>query len=698
MKSLGLLYRRLSISSKLQLFSMATTGLALFLVSAFLIAHEFRSYQNAVTENLTAQARIVASNGSAAVVFKDRKAAAEILGSLATSPDIVKAEIRLPDDSVFATFNRSAEPDYPLLAKLSAYLDRLHLPRQLQVREDILVNDDRVGRLELVADLRGLYSTIVHYTLVTLTAAAMALILATLLLRRLKSSITGPLLNLTALMRRVSTDRDYTMRSDIDSHDEVGDLARGFNDMLGQIQVREHNLQRELAERKRAEQRLDRLAHFDTVTGLRNRYSFNERLTYALEKAEAYGDRTGVMFIDLDNFKIINDTLGHHIGDLLLAGVGKRLFSVLRSRDLIFRIGGDEFALLLESIGDRYNVEYVAEKIIHALTRPFSLEDHEVFVSASIGISFCPDDARDTATLLKCADTAMYHAKERGKNTYQFFQAEMNGKALVRLNLETGLRRALDKNEFVLFYQPQYDLSTSRTSGVEALVRWRHPEMGLISPGEFIPVAEDSGLIIPLGEWILRTACEQGAVWQKQCAYPPIISVNLSGRQFKDDNLVANVTQIILETGLNPRLLELELTESTLMDGSSATLNKLAQFRSLGIRLSIDDFGTGYSSMSYLKRFPINQLKIDRSFIDGIPQNKENAAIVRAIIALGRSLDIDLVAEGVEQVEQAEFLKREHCSCIQGYLFSRPLTANELTLLLMRETLELEVLPRNKAN
>jgi len=689
MRAIARFYRRLSIKAKLQVLLVVTTGVALLLASAFLLTHEFHSYRRAVADNLTAQARIVARNVAAAVVFGDRKTVTEILGSLQASQDIVQAEIRLNDGQVFAAFARAAEPSYPLLANLPAVMDRWHLPRVLRVGEDILVRDDRVGRLELVADLRGLYSTMLRYATATLVAAAIALILATLLLRRLKRSITGPLLTLTALMRRVSASRDYSMRSDIDSHDEVGDLARGFNDMLGQIQVREHSLQRELAERKRAEQRLDRLAHFDTVTGLRNRHSFNERLTYALDKAELYGDRTGIMFIDLDNFKIINDTLGHHIGDLLLQSVGKRLFAVLRSRDLIFRIGGDEFALLLESVGDRYNVEFVAEKIIQALSRPFALEEHEVFASASLGISFCPDDARDINTLLKCADTAMYFAKDRGKNTYQFFLPEMNGRALNRLSLETGLRRALEKDEFVLDYQPQYDLKTGRIMGVEALVRWKHPEMGLIGPGEFIPVAEESGLIIPLGEWVLRTACQQGALWQKQCVSAPILSANLSGRQFKDDNLVANVTQIILETGLNPRLLELELTESALMEGSEATLTKLSQFRALGIRLSIDDFGTGYSSMGYLKRFPITQLKIDRSFLDGVPDNKENAAIVRAIIALGRSLDIDLIAEGVEQSEQVEFLLREQCVCIQGYFFSRPLTAKEMTLLLMKENLDI---------
>ncbi|QSA96475.1 bifunctional diguanylate cyclase/phosphodiesterase [Methylococcus sp. EFPC2] len=681
------LYRRLSIRTKLQLISLATTGMALFLASTYLVVHEFDSYRNAMTDNLTAQARIVARNSAAAVVFGDRKTVVEILDSLQASPTIANAEIRLANDQVFASFARHEPSDFRLQIKLADTFERLGLPRQIRVQEAITVKEETVGRLDVIADLGELYATIVRYAAVASGTAAGALILAMLFLRRLQRSITAPLSNLTTLMRMVSSERDYSARAGVDSHDELGDLAHGFNDMLKQIQDREQSLRRELSERRRAEQKLDRLAHFDTVTGLRNRHSFNARLNFALEKASAYGERTGVMFIDLDNFKIINDTLGHHIGDLLLAGVGKRLFAVLRSRDLIFRIGGDEFALLLESVGDRLSAEHVAEKIIDALSRPFSLEEHEIFVSASIGIGFCPDDAQDSSSLLRCADTAMYYAKERGKNTYQFFLPEMNGKALNRLNLENGIRRALEKNEFVLTYQPQFNLRENRIVGVEALVRWKHPELGIINPAEFIPIAEDSGLIIPLGEWILRTACNQAAFWQKQSPRPPVISVNVSGRQFKDDNLVPNVTQIILETGISPRHLELELTESTLMEGSRETLLKLSQIRALGIRLSIDDFGTGYSSMSYLKRFPITQLKIDRSFVDGIPDNKENAAIVRAIIALGRSLDIDLIAEGVETGEQAEFLEREHCPHIQGYYYSRPLSERDMTLLLMKEAL-----------
>lgn len=675
-------FSKLSIETKLQIINMATTAVALVLVLAFLLAHEFWIHRQSLLSNLQADARMIASNASAAVLFRDQDEAAEILAALQASPSIVQAIIYLPDHKPFARYSRSPYKPAPQDAAKEPAGSSLFAGK-LEFWQDIQVNGEKIGDLFIEADPHGLYRTILRYFTIILLSAVIALLLAFMVLQRLKPAILAPLQTLAELMRKVSRHKDYSLRSPVESADEVGSLAQCFNEMLEQIQHRDRSLREELSERRRAEEHLDRLAYYDTVTGLPNRHYFNERLAHVIGGANSFAERTALMFIDLDNFKIINDTLGHAVGDMLLQDVGGRLKALLRSGDYIFRIGGDEFAVILEKVEHPEDCVAVAEKIIQAFAGCFTLDQHQIFVGASIGISFCPDDATEAGALLKNADTAMYSAKERGKNTFQFFQPEMKGRALNRLTLENSLRRALERSEFVLYYQPQFDLESGRITGMEALIRWRHPELGTVSPSEFIPIAEDSGLIVPLGEWVLRTACAQAARWQADCAVPFVLGVNISGRQFKDDVLVDKVLQIVLETGMDPRLLELELTESTLMDGSHANMRKLMRLRAMGIRFSIDDFGTGYSSMSYLKRFPISTLKIDRSFVDGIPDNHEDVAITTAIIAVGKSLSLELLAEGVESRQQAEFLQSMGCTHIQGNYFSKPLPVSEASLLLL---------------
>lgn len=676
-------FKNLSIETKLQFINMATAGVALGLVLVFLTLHELWYQRETLLENLKADGRMIASNASAAVLFQDRDEATEILSALQASPAVTRAVIYLPDHKPFASYSRDAELAAPADGAVVTTHPPSLFPSALEFWQDIQVRDEKIGDLLIEADPHDLYRTLPRYLSIIALSASIALLLAFLVLQRLKTAITAPLLNLTDLMRKVSRHKDYSLRSEVHSSDEVGSLAHCFNDMLEQIQHRDRSLREELSERRRAEEHLDRLAYYDTVTGLPNRHYFNERLAHIIGGANSFAERTALMFIDLDNFKIINDTLGHAVGDLLLQDVGIRLKALLRSGDYIFRIGGDEFAVILEKVEHPEDCMAVAEKIIQAFSTCFTLDQHQIFVGASIGISFCPDDATEAGTLLKNADTAMYSAKERGKNTFQFFQPEMKGRALNRLTLENNLRRGLERSEFVLYYQPQFDLESGRITGMEALLRWSHPELGTVSPAEFIPIAEDSGLIVPLGEWVLRTACAQAAIWQAGCAVPFVLGVNISGRQFKDDTVAEKVLQIVLETGMDPRLLELELTESTLMDGSAANMRKLMRLRAMGIRFSIDDFGTGYSSMSYLKRFPIATLKIDRSFIDGIPDNPEDVAITTAIIAVGKSLNLELLAEGVETREQAEYLRKNGCRHIQGNYFSKPLPANEASLLLL---------------
>jgi diguanylate cyclase (GGDEF)-like protein/PAS domain S-box-containing protein len=440
-----------------------------------------------------------------------------------------------------------------------------------------------------------------------------------------------------------------------------------------------------ITQTRRAEETIKRMAYSDPLTDLPNKQLFMDRLHQVIANAGANERQAAVMFLDLDRFKLINDTLGHDIGDLLLMAIAERLAGCMGPADTVARLGGDEFTILLGDVLDAGKVAMVAESILAALSKPIRVRDQELFVSASIGISMFPDDGEQPVDLLKNADAALYQAKEHG-NGYEFYSADMNAKAPERLALENSLRKALDRGEITLHYQPQLDLASSRIVGAEALARWQHPELGMIPPATFIPLAEETGLILPITEWVLRTACLQNMEWQA-AGLPAIrISVNLSGRSFKQRDLAAMVSRVFGETGLLPQHLDLELTESSLMEDVEATTVTLDRLNAMGIQLSIDDFGTGYSSLSYLKRFPLSTLKIDRSFIRDLANDQDDAAIVKAIIALAHSLCLRVVAEGVETEEQLAFLRAENCDEIQGYYFSRPLPADAFMQFLAKQT------------
>jgi len=435
---------------------------------------------------------------------------------------------------------------------------------------------------------------------------------------------------------------------------------------------------RHILANQRAEQQIKHLAYHDTLTGLPNRMLFHDRLQQALSQAVREGHIMGVMFLDLDRFKIINDTLGHDVGDELLKAVSQRLINCIRQGDTVVRLGGDEFTIILPIIAKAEDAAFVAQKILTTLAEPFLLNHQELHITSSIGISLYPDDGTSTQTLIKNADIAMYRAKDLGKNNYQFYTADMNSRAMESITLENALRHALERDELLLHYQPQIDIRSGRIVGVEALVRWQHPEFGLVSPARFIPLAEETNLIIPIGEWVLRTACEQGRRWREQGLPVWRMGVNLSARQFRHKNLLEPIFRIVRETGFDPHHLELEITESLLMQGAGKTIAVLEELDKAGIRLALDDFGTGYSSLSYLKRFPIDTVKIDRSFVRDIHTDPNDAAITSAIIAMAHSLKLSVIAEGVETEEQLAFLRERECDEYQGYLFSKPLAAEEI--------------------
>ncbi|HET7201288.1 MAG TPA: EAL domain-containing protein [Burkholderiales bacterium] len=435
-------------------------------------------------------------------------------------------------------------------------------------------------------------------------------------------------------------------------------------------------------QRKLAEDQLRYIATHDSLTDLPNRAMFNESLRHALQQSARYGRGIAVLFIDIDRFKVINDSLGHGAGDRLLQDCANRLSECLRESDTVARLGGDEFVVMVENFTAPRDAIAVAQKVLTNVSKPFFVDGQEFLVSASIGISTYPDDGADAETLLKNADIAMYRAKDQGRNNYQFYSAQMNKHTFERLAMESSLRRALEKNEFVLHYQPKLDLRSGAIAGVEALVRWRHPDWGMVSPAQFIPLAEETGQIVQIGEWVLKTACEQSRMWRDQGIPAMRVAVNLSARQFGQKTLLADVARTIAESGLTPECLELEITESFLMHNPEHAADTLHKLKAMGITLSIDDFGTGYSSLAYLKRFPIDCVKIDRSFIKDIPNDSDDMAITKGVIALGHSLRLKVVAEGVETAEQREFLRSNGCDELQGYLFSKPLPAEDVTALL----------------
>jgi diguanylate cyclase len=598
-----------------EILSLISVGIALLIAGALLTSFQYWLLRDSLRQDLSVQARIVGDHVQAALAFQDKKAAEEILVALRASESIAASTILDTDGNVFAHYEQKADGATPVPALRAARPRR----EEMQVEHVIDYRGTRLGTIRLTASLHQTYIRLAVFVAATLVTLAMSMILAKLL-------VSG-------------------------THKNV----------------------------KRAEERLDYLAHFDPITNLYNRHAFNERLDFAIERSQRFGSRVALLLLDLDNFKTVNDTLGHQAGDVLLKTVAQRLLLKLRRGDTTCRLGGDEFAVILENIPDGHQAEVVAQKLVECIAAPFKLDSQEAFVTASCGIGLFPEHADSAANLIRNTDIAMYHAKEAGKNIAAMFRGEMNKKAARRIDIEGGLRLALERDELELYFQPKMDFRRKRLMGAEALLRWRHPEHGFIGPAEFIPVAEDCGLIIPIGAWVLRTACMQAAAWNREGRDAIGMSVNVSALQIKDPEFISIVADALSLSALPPHRLELELTESILMEDVQSSLVMLRRLRGLGVHLSIDDFGTGFSSMSYLKRFPINTLKIDQSFVADLPADKENAGISQAIIALAHTLNLKTVAEGVETASQAEFLSSSGCDYLQGYLFSPPLPASQFT-------------------
>jgi diguanylate cyclase (GGDEF)-like protein/PAS domain S-box-containing protein len=459
----------------------------------------------------------------------------------------------------------------------------------------------------------------------------------------------------------------------------ISENARAVCNSEGNVVCFEGTVE-DVTERKLYQARIEQQANYDTLTGLANRSLLNDRLQQAILTAASYNTRLAVVFVDLDRFKYINDSLGHHVGDELLRAMAERLRASVRESDTVARLGGDEFVLLISGQRDPDGVAAMLERMLSDISQPWTIPQGDFNVTCSIGVALYPDDGDNAQTLLKHADTAMYRAKDKGRNNFQFFTPELNALMTQRLELEGKLRRALEREQFELHYQPRIDMLTRRVIGAEALIRWHISDEERIAPSRFIPIAEEVGLISPIGKWVLQTACRQNKAWQDAGMPPFVISVNVSTRQFRQENFVQTVAEVLNETGLDARYLEIELTESAVMHDADQFIAMLDELNDLGVRISLDDFGTGYSSLSYLKRLPVDRLKIDRSFVQDIATDVDAATIVRTIIALGHNLGLKVVAEGVETEQQLEFLRSNLCDELQGFYFATPMSVSGFAL------------------
>lgn len=680
-------YHHLRLGQKLLVINSITAGTAMLLLLLSISVIYIFSQRNQVLEQTAVQAKMYSENLAASLIFKDRNSAQEVLKSLHSSPYIRHADLFDAQGNYFAEFRDSnyQRPDpLPLSLKSADRYGQSHQFdfRYLRYTTVVSVDGKTTGYLYTESDISAIYWQAATFMLLSLVASCFAALVGLLLLNRLQISLMAPLNNLVKLMYYVSKENDYSKRALLVGDDEMGELATGFNQMLEKIQDRDNALGMELKEKEITERRLDKLAHYDVVTHLPNRHFFNRSLVMSASQAASNEVKFGLMFIDLDNFKMVNDTLGHHVGDILLHHVAEVLKETVRGDDIVARLGGDEFGIILSNLEHAENAAAIARKIIARISTPAILGGHKVVVGASIGISFFPADADNIDALMQNADTAMYHAKDQGKNNFQFFNSEMRARVQNRMNIETDLRKALEEKQLYLEYQPQFDIKTRCFHGVEALVRWQHPVLGRVGPNEFIPVAEESGLIVQMGELVFRAACQQAREWRDQ-GLPLTIAVNVSSRQFREANLLQQFDRILSEEGASASWIELEITEGALIDASDTIISKLNAFADKGYNLAIDDFGTGYSSLSYLKRFPISKLKIDRSFIIGIPDNPDDKSIAHAIIAMGNSLDMQIIAEGIETEQQAQCLLDFGCRLGQGFLVSPSVAPEKVAELAM---------------
>lgn len=662
---------RNSLAYRLKLTVLLAIGMALGTLTAALLISDNISSRALLQSRLSTLADIVGQNSTAALNFNDPPAAVEVLEALRAEPPVVSACLYDASGQLFAQYQRRHKTSNcsPVLGKAPAA--NREYP---SVNRPVMRHAELVGTLLLTSDLQDLDKRRKHLLLVAALLAVLALIVGGVSGTLLQRKISRPIFELAQAMDAVTVDQNFAVRVSESGTDEIVQLGTGFNAMLSELERRD-------AAKQTAEAKLQFQAFNDALTGLPNRRLFSDRLTQVLATALRESQILALLYIDLDGFKLVNDSLGHSIGDALLVQVATRLLSRVRRSDTLARLGGDEFTVVLGNLHKKEEAALVAKDLLDALAAPFLVEGHQLTIGASIGISIFPENAQDGADLMQQADSAMYASKRDGRNRATYFTPELGSMVRERLNLENQLRGAIPRGEIHVHYQPEFDVSSNRLVRFEALARWTHPTLGTIPPCKFIPVAEESGLIVGLGAYIMEMACAEAVKWQAISPHPVQVAVNVSTIQFRRDRFVDEVISVLNHTGLKPDLLQLELTETIMLTGVHQAVETMNRLRSLGVGFAIDDFGTGYSCLTYLPALPFDSMKIDRSFVRDLHVKPESRAMVNSLVALAHNIGIRVIVEGVETDEQLELIKTFGGNEIQGYLLGRP-TADPVSQLL----------------
>lgn len=659
--------------------SVAVLGLA----ASLFFLYELENQEQRISTEIDSKAVLIAANIASTLLFKDIASANGTLRTLKVDPSVITAILYDEENKFFAGFSREG-----YVSQIETYqlkLDGVYLEEEfVEVFRPVIIHDNRVGTVFIRSDLVELEEKIVNYSYIVMVIFLTSLILAAFLSHQLQKIITMPIQKLAQFVSQVSKDKDYSMRLDIESHDEIGVLAKEFNGMLETIEEHREKLQDQTDHLEqlvnlRSEQ-LHKQANYDELTGLPNRRLLFQDIEKELSRCSRNGSSFSLMFLDLDRFKTINDSLGHAVGDEILQAVATRLLQSVRKEDTVARLGGDEFVVILTNTDSREKISFIAEKIISALSVPFDLRlnSASLHVTVSIGISIYPEHGDNVDVLMRNADTSMYQAKATAPGKYMYYEEAMNVASQRLLTIENQLRDALKNKEFDMVYQPQIKLKGFEIAGVEALLRWSNSHLGAVSPAEFIPLAEELCLINEIGEWVVEQVCKQHRAWRDDGFLPVKIAVNISASQLVSINLLEHIKNMLTTYQVDGHFLEIEITEDVFLDKSERVLEQLTELKKLGIKIAIDDFGAGYSSLSYLQRIPCDVLKLDGSFVKMIGKNKTAEALVSATIILAHSLDFEMVAECVETQTQWDFLKNADCDIVQGYYYRKPLSISEM--------------------
>lgn len=673
-----------SIRRQLVTLGVYMTAMALVLLMLSTLLYETVEKRRTLISGLYVGAEVIGRNSAAAILFNDQGDAREVLESLSAAPDILHAAIILPDGSLLAEYR--AEGSHPCQSLDAAGEGLMLRWCSMLLYSPVMLHGEQIATVAIEYSLKPLLRRSLYGLVFGLCAILITLGVAFSAWRRIAARITSPLIHLIQVTQQVQEKQDFSLRVDINSQDEVGRLSHTFNRMMSQLQLHELRLQQELKQRCKAEERLNLLAYHDNVTPLFNRHYFMEQFDSVVSNTLLHGNACALLFIDLDGFKKVNDTLGHDIGDKLLYQVATRLQGGVRSTDIVCRLGGDEFAVIVKQDASREQTEHLSGRLIELMAPCYLLDGHKVFVTASIGVSLCPEQAQDNSALIKYADIAMYQAKAKGKNCFCVYDAASEQHINEHFRIENDLRNALSANQLQLYYQPIFSANEHTLVGFEALLRWQHPDLGWIQPDVFIPIAESIELMVPIGKWVLEQAAQQLLKWRKLNA-DLCISINVSAQQLVSDQTVQELIATLHKYGLSQGAIELELTDSCLLEKSDNIRQRIQHLLDAGFQLAVDDFGTGYSSLSNLHYFPFTRIKIDCSFVKRINECIESQALVRAIVAIGSTLNIAVTADGIENLGQIDMLENLGCKYLQGYALGQPLPYLEASEKLAVQTL-----------